>query len=805
MSTLRILILFVAILLHGQCHIHKRKPIAGNPVSDVFPNNVTSRGDDRREFIWFSNKAGIFSQFIQLKIMHYLMEKSRRILTIAPSYSPHYGDIPINLCEIFVLPSYINCPRAIKLEPEMQCITHTISLDQIASDKTKICYQGPLPRLGARTPREAILRGVDVPLPLIFQSNHTILLEQFKRAIGIHETGNSPFTVVHWRRGDQLTTRCQQKKDVSINCGAAEDLVALIQGRTNHSLVYIATNEVPGSSEMAVLRDAGFKVFADAMMGNVDVIETFIIEASLMRDADLFLAWGVSEVNDVIEVERRNAGKFWCSTVEEMFASSDSVSAAGAAQSSNGTSSPDVGGVAPGDSKGDPTWCAQQLLAQKTNGTSSRFGLIPGRKQSSSEGSGINSNATLTAREGGKLVTTGSASSSVWGKFEASFNFSAELASMLRWGGMGDRTRLKKTVRTKSKRVLAVVGIEGSGLDIVDRLLHACFLVGNVSLSGDAGVPSLCERDLTLASLLLEARPRGKSSGLFTLGDLDATATVRVVNSIEGLLRKLNYTFSTERARGHLAVIGLGANSPSIGSISTSSSVLTYPVGLLDHLGASIYPDIFLLALLCERAGLDLRIIVMQRPAREIVARIRQAIASKGPQSAGGVWGSSSSSHENPSPNAFARDSAPESSAWQQAIVDGADILSSQLSLLDPAFIHCVDSRDLSAILGSSSGRWGATREVYKDLVDFAHPTLFPEAVKKSRVVGPMGSNSSDSSVELGGEEGFNSQVAASSASLHLFKLEARVRVLGSLCAPAAAAPAASTATSNTRRVARHR
>ena len=303
----------IALLVCGLVagHIHKRKSKSATATASTNSSGSSggsSSGDPHREFIWFGNKAGIFSQFIQLKIMHFLMQKSRRVLTIAPSYSPHYGDTPIILCDIFVLPDYIRCPTVVKLDPDMQCITHSISLDQILSDKNKICYQGPLPRLGAKSPREAIIRGVDIPLPLRFHSNHTATLQRFKEALGVAVTqAAAPYTVVHWRRGDQLSTRCETKRDTSINCGSAEELVALVRDRTNHSLVYVATNEMSGSSELAVLRDAGFNVSSDVVARlapsspPLGVVEAVVVEVELMRDATLFLGWGVTEVNDVVE------------------------------------------------------------------------------------------------------------------------------------------------------------------------------------------------------------------------------------------------------------------------------------------------------------------------------------------------------------------------------------------------------------------------------------------------------------------------------------------------------------------------
>jgi hypothetical protein len=67
---------------------------------------------DVKYLTWFSNRAGLFSQFIQLKIMHGLIQKfgNGRILRAVPYKSEHYGDMLINMCEIFALPKGIECP-----------------------------------------------------------------------------------------------------------------------------------------------------------------------------------------------------------------------------------------------------------------------------------------------------------------------------------------------------------------------------------------------------------------------------------------------------------------------------------------------------------------------------------------------------------------------------------------------------------------------------------------------------------------------------------------------------------------------
>jgi hypothetical protein len=44
------------------------------------------------------------------------------------------------------------------------------------------------------------------------------------------------------------------------------------------------------------------------------MIISFIIEVGLMLDATTFLSFGISEVNDIVDNERRHMGKSWCIT-----------------------------------------------------------------------------------------------------------------------------------------------------------------------------------------------------------------------------------------------------------------------------------------------------------------------------------------------------------------------------------------------------------------------------------------------------------------------------------------------------------
>jgi hypothetical protein len=127
------------------------------------------------------------------------------------------------------------------------------------------------------------------------------------------------YTAVHWRRGDQVK-RCRSKLDQSVNCDTAEAFVAEVRRQSNDEIIYVATNAKSDSPEVQVLRDAGFKTLADGMK-DIDPdpvgLKDFAIDMSLMMNATKFLSFGVSEINDLVDYERKVNGLSWCVTKEE--------------------------------------------------------------------------------------------------------------------------------------------------------------------------------------------------------------------------------------------------------------------------------------------------------------------------------------------------------------------------------------------------------------------------------------------------------------------------------------------------------
>lgn len=172
------------------------------------------------------------------------------------------------------------------------------------------------PFLGGQTRRDAFLRVISLIPQLDFHSKYRELFWAYKRNL-LGLSSNS-YTVVHWRRGDQLTSRCAQGKDHSVNCMSVQDLVVEIQRYTSDKVIYLATNEANLShADLECLEHAGVQVF-DPLVANYPAgsLAAVVVDVQLMLDATTFLCWGVSVINDLVEHARMVHNKTWCTVVE---------------------------------------------------------------------------------------------------------------------------------------------------------------------------------------------------------------------------------------------------------------------------------------------------------------------------------------------------------------------------------------------------------------------------------------------------------------------------------------------------------
>lgn len=254
-------------------------------------------------------RAGLFSVFLQLKVAYRLARSLGRQMLVEPTSSQHYGWKPLDLCGWFILPADIHCANASEAW-QFPCQKHGQAARNYSHPAGPLCFDihSYVAYINS-TVRVTLIKAVSQPPRMQLSNQHTELARAYQQALGI--TDHSNYTVVHWRRGDQLKTRCLNFKDISVNCASAAELMALVQPLTADPLIYIATNEPQNSTASNYLGEHGFKLFSSVSFA-VGVFEVFAIETLLMVMATSFLAWGVSEVNDVVEYERMMTGRSFC-------------------------------------------------------------------------------------------------------------------------------------------------------------------------------------------------------------------------------------------------------------------------------------------------------------------------------------------------------------------------------------------------------------------------------------------------------------------------------------------------------------
>ena len=181
----------------------------------------------------------------------------------------------------------------------------------------------------------------------------------------------------------------------------------------------------------------------------------------------------------------------------------------------------------------------------------------------------------------------------------------------------------------------------------------------------------ICEPDAVITTAVSKYNKRtGILMGLF--GDGKSDAVHLYVRTILNRMKVLAKT-----SGDHLFILGLGT--------VLGSGMMSYPNFNGDNKAIS-HPDVYALALIAELAGIDLRIIVLQRSAQSILASTTRR----------GFGGSAGTANE------------------PKILIDNAAALNSQLELIDKRFFHCMHYEDLATM--NSAGK--------AEFVSFVHPSL---------------------------------------------------------------------------------
>lgn len=287
---------------------------------------------------WVPTQEGILSQFFQIQALYNIALITSRTVVVGTFLSPvHYGDEEINLCKFFEFPEKISCMRHEKFAYEKDCVivgnaegqNHTLWESYFFDRKalrlppqtraswfdfdysTQECVAGYIFRQGVIPQPHKWPSVVDrIKLPVVFRQSSTMQrFEEAKQKAGF----GGEYITVHWRRGDQLRTRCTTTyswgTEKSLNCASADDFITAIKGNISANdhyqnlPIYIATNEENRSSLLA-LRQQGWKLYDDIA---TDPDESafyrqsrafrFVAEFQLSCQAYIFVSWGVSSMH----------------------------------------------------------------------------------------------------------------------------------------------------------------------------------------------------------------------------------------------------------------------------------------------------------------------------------------------------------------------------------------------------------------------------------------------------------------------------------------------------------------------------
>jgi hypothetical protein len=276
--------------------------------------------------IWRQNFEGLYSHVLQLKTFIYVfnMFNISRLLLIEDHHSRHYhGDARI--CNYLSFPSNIHCvPYDVGKIP----CQNTLSILFDDPETTSLCFQG---RPYFTDLLVTIKYDIAILPPRIqFHSVYHDTFQQIKRSLQLSTTN---YLVVHWRRGDQLTTRCTNTftglHDHSVNCANSSELVNVLarygyvkydtKKRKIIGQVVLVSNE-DDVETLTYLQNQGLLVLLDRIndpLHSPDDLIHVTIDTLFMLDAQTVLNFGVSTMNDVLEAERMVLKKSFCITPQD--------------------------------------------------------------------------------------------------------------------------------------------------------------------------------------------------------------------------------------------------------------------------------------------------------------------------------------------------------------------------------------------------------------------------------------------------------------------------------------------------------
>ena len=241
----------------------------------------------------------------------YVQLASDQAMILSKSSSLHYPDLEeISVCDYLELPERIQCDTTHSNEElknmssALGCEKYTFKILHALGDQLNIsgmtCVEGVLP--------------IDNNFRFPWNYHQSIwqLFTELSAAMNL-----DPHTVAfHWRRGDQLSTRCRIGVDTSVNCSPVElflrkvNATLLMLEDLGFSLgsvkVFIATNEgddtvLRNFEELGYYHSGQLKGFLHTRNRTANSLELFLLDTMIMCYASWFNYYGISTVDAFVE------------------------------------------------------------------------------------------------------------------------------------------------------------------------------------------------------------------------------------------------------------------------------------------------------------------------------------------------------------------------------------------------------------------------------------------------------------------------------------------------------------------------
>jgi hypothetical protein len=301
--------------------------------------SLVSEGE---EVLWVSNPSGIFSQFLQLRQMLRNAERHKLGRVVLSNFTSTHFNTSHSLCDMFDLARSVSCNiSAVTNVTLSTCLKTMIGLGSKRAklNSTSMCFRGQVFGSKGTISKTKRLQLMTWRPKLAFAPRYVSLYRKRLQPLLISRGGGNNFTVVHWRRGDQLSSRCKSSwgglRDTTVNCAGASEFLADVrshQGGDRGQRLFVATNERDAAVLAELRRAEGVTLLSDLITSIIGPhpgpassaaaldareLEAFLLEALAMLYGPVLLTIGVSTVNDLLESTRKAEGRSYCTRTHD--------------------------------------------------------------------------------------------------------------------------------------------------------------------------------------------------------------------------------------------------------------------------------------------------------------------------------------------------------------------------------------------------------------------------------------------------------------------------------------------------------